>query len=440
MSEASQFAVRDAENKKALIFLHGFGGDAYTTFGMMPAFVAGEVDLTDWDIHCFGYPTGLSPDITGVWAANPDLNDLSTYFAQRLCISYGHYDKLALVAHSMGGLIVQRALLDSDCTDLVGHVILFGTPSAGDWKARLARIFKRQVKDMAPDGKFITKLRADWNATYANTEDFTLDVVAGLDDQFISAGSSLNPFHERHHVRVRGNHVEIVKPTSRDSDSVDWVIRRLKGDGDHKLRPPGPPELPTDQPVDAKAIVAQALALELVGRQDEAIELLELNTHHNYYVVGALAGRYKRRWISNPDDHEAGQLALQLYQKGFEEASRDQLPKQAAYNGINAAFMQLALYDDDDHEEHRDKARELAKKAKGYAQKEPESKWYLATLAESNLHLGHYKKAIEAYHNAPASLDARERASMFQQAIWTARLLDKEIVATQLEALMLAGS
>jgi hypothetical protein len=34
-------------------------------------------------------------------------------------------------------------------------------------------------------------------------------------------------------------------------------------------------------------------------------------------------------------------------------------------------------------------------------------------------------------------LDSRERASMFQQAIWTARLLEQPMVGAQIEALMI---
>ena len=59
-----------------------------------------------------------------------------------------------------------------------------------------------------------------------------------------------------------------------------------------------------------------------------------------------------------------------------------------------------------------------------------DDKWHAATLAEANLHLDEEAAAIRAYTGATGGLDARERSSMYQQAIWTARLLNKDAVET----------
>jgi hypothetical protein len=63
MGDAIELAVRDvATNTRAVILIHGFSGEAHTTFGMLPAFLAGDPGFNAWDIHCFGYPTRLAPD------------------------------------------------------------------------------------------------------------------------------------------------------------------------------------------------------------------------------------------------------------------------------------------------------------------------------------------------------------------------------------------
>ena len=154
MADPISFAIRDAGGARAVVLIHGFHDEPHHTFGMLPAFLAGDPALQDWDLHCFGYPTTLAPDVTGVWAADPDLTTLSGYLASAVTRTrYARYRELALLAHSMGGLIVQRALLDGGFAERVPKVLLFGTPSNGLRKAGLGRLFKRQTRDMAHGAK-----------------------------------------------------------------------------------------------------------------------------------------------------------------------------------------------------------------------------------------------------------------------------------------------
>lgn len=54
------------------------------------------------------------PSIRGVWSADPDLSILAVHLKTRLGIApLVEYRHLAIVAHSMGGLVVQRAMLDN---------------------------------------------------------------------------------------------------------------------------------------------------------------------------------------------------------------------------------------------------------------------------------------------------------------------------------------
>lgn len=427
MSAAVEFAVRKCDgNRRVLVFIHGFSGDAHATFGMMPAFVAGDTELIGWNIFCFGYPTSLSPDITGVWSADPDLAALSAYFRQSLEQRFSQYSDIAIVAHSMGGLIVQQALIDGSFTDRVKHVFLFGTPSAGLRKAKLAKLFKRQARDMDPDCDFIRTLRERWDKTFAHP-DFTLDVVAGLSDQFVPPRSSLDPFDESFRMRVLGNHLEIVKPSTLETDSVLVLLRRLKG-----VAPS--PVVQTKSPP-SQGVVEQALTLELLGREEEAIALLKQNLVVSTDVRGTLAGRYKRRWLRDPDAHEAeGRESERLYREAFDESRIKRDHEQAYYNGINSAFMCLAARGD------RSEAAGIAQKVLEHTRQAPNSKWCSATEAEARLHLGEPAESIALYRNAMRGLDPRERSSMCQQAIWTARLLDESMVEAQLEALMLVGA
>ena len=423
------------ENRRIIIFIHGFTGDGYGTFGLMPAFIAGDFDLTDWDICLLTYPTSLAPDITGVWSADPDLTQLSCFLHDKIIENFADYEKIALVAHSMGGLMAQRAVLDLDEPGRIAHLIMVGTPSAGLKKARLWKIiYKRQVRDMASNSKFMKKLIKDREKKFVDPG-FELLVVAGLNDQFVPHDSSLSPFACELSRRVVGDHLSIVKPDQFDSEIVQLVTGRLKNksldDIAHQTQA-GASE--PDDP--AENIVKRAQMLEMTNNPSKAIDLLHENKHLNFYVVGALAGRYKRIWLADPENDskaDAGRMALETYIEGYTGAVKQQKFKPAVYNAVNVAFMQLAL------NKNKVDSTKIAKEALPLlASLDPEDYYhYHGTSGELQLHLGNYEKAIEDYRRADnRDMEPMRRASMFQQAIWTARLMREEKVEQQLQELL----
>ena len=96
------------ECERAAVFLHGFSGDRDDTWDRLPGLLGTAV--ADWDIYTLGYATTFRPDFLGVWSADPDLPILATMMTTQASIDpLRRYGSLAVVAHSMGGLIVQRA-------------------------------------------------------------------------------------------------------------------------------------------------------------------------------------------------------------------------------------------------------------------------------------------------------------------------------------------
>jgi hypothetical protein len=206
------------------------------------------------------------------------------------------------------------------------------------------------------------------------------------------------------------------------------VLNRLTN---QKLKPPAKPA----QTDPAKQISEQALVLELEGRENEAIALLEQNLAVGTDVMGTLAGRFKRRWLREVSGGESeggdyGVRARDLYADALKRATLAGNHPQAAYNAINCAFMHLAL----DGEEA---ARPFAERALLHAKQAPYDSWSPATQAEALLHLRKPVEALATYEQAYEPLSARERGSMFQQASWTARLLGETLVDSQLEAIRL---
>jgi pimeloyl-ACP methyl ester carboxylesterase len=434
--ETRTFAIRRRRgNDRALVFIHGFGGDAHSTFGMMPAFAAGDAALVGWDIHCFGYPTGLAPDITGVWAADPDLRTLAGMLRTALCDTHFQgYQRVAIVAHSMGGLLAQRAALDAGVQARLSHLLMYGTPSNGLKKAGLARLFKRQARDMSRDGEFIGALRADWTTRFGGQPPFVFGAAAGVRDEFVPRESSVDPFPDPFRYYLDGNHLQIVKPATFDDDSFMLLRRVLQQEGSQPLalpplRAPAPASVPGEA-AGERALVTHALQLELAGRQDEAIRFLEARHEGSSELTGVLAGRLKRRWLADPEERAAdGRRALSLYRTAHEIAARAGRHDSAFYNGINVVFMLKALGLDDGT------AQVTAADVLEHCRKAPEDRWRLATEGEAHLYRGafeaaavHYTRALEYGRQGSGSppFDERELGSVRQQAIWAARLVAGE--------------
>jgi len=433
------------KNPVAILFVHGFSGDPTKTWGRFPTLLMEEKRLSGWDVFSLGYHTGLSLDVVGIWRADPGLVSLAQLLATRSAIEpLKRYKSLALIAHSMGGLVVQQAVLeDQNLRSRVCNLLLFGTPSAGLRKASFFKFWKPQLKDMADDGEFIKDLRAGWNKDIGNQPAFKLDATAGDEDQFVPPESSIFPFLASQRRVVRGDHLSIVKPMAASDPSVQIVIESLVG----QAAPSGPGDSARvavemrefydaiktleghPQSLDEGGLVQLALALESVGRRDDAIKALQSQASHPDFTdaMGVLAGRLKRRWLAERKIEDA-EKASELYQQGFDQSEKAGRHDQAFYHGINVAFMQLA------YRNQEGAAQQTATKVLEHCRAAKADKWRLATEGEANLLLGKVDAAMDSYQAAVNSNPSpRQLDSMFQQAVRVASLVGNEAAADRLQ-------
>lgn len=453
---------RNKAQDAAVIFIHGFGGNAgQETWGNFQDYLKKERDLANWDIYCLSYATKLRIDLVGIWAADPDIPKLARYL--HTCCKTPPLDRykcLALVAHSMGGLVVQRALVDfDDLSDVVSHLFLFGTPSGGLQKASPFRWLKRQGRDMTSKSPFIIDLRHRWlqkfGDSFGKTLPFRFWIVAGDRDEFVPASSSLAPFQNDFSKAeidvVPGNHLQIVKPCSDKELSVQLLFKGLRGNAGVsgswtgaavavesrdfkkaiKLLEPHLDELDVD------AVVQLALALESVGRSEDALSLLEKHQHSSTDAMGVLAGRLKRRWLVERRDADA-RRARELYAEAYRLAEEAVDHEQAFYHGINIAFMDLAY--GTNRTEAKAKAAGMAARVLQHCQQTEPGKWRYATEAEASLMLGERSDAMEHYHAyLNASPAPREIESTYLQAKKVAYLMASRETARQLDLLFLGN-
>ena len=429
--------------------VHGFGGNASATWGRFPELMQKEPLLTHWDIYSIGYSTSLAFDIAGVWSANPEIITLGGLLEAVAAVPpLDSYKSIALLAHSMGGLLVQRALLSNSALRLrVSHVLLFGTPSAGLAKASPFRFWQRQIRDMAQDSTFIRTLRQDWSATIESAVPFTFVTIAGDRDEFVPRISSLEPFPQPCRRVVYGNHLEITKPEDETHLGYKVAVKALTGSADatglfdsarlavesREFQGAIDTLWPRRTELDDKGLVTLALALESVGRQADAIDLLTKANPAGTDPVGVLAGRLKRRWLVEHRKSDAEQ-ASGLYRKALEQAEKNSDAAQALYHAINCAFMELA------YGSNRITCRAFAERALQHCAKAPDDVWKVATEGEAHLYLGDASAAVDAYGRAMTLVKKPwQAASIYQQAFRAADLMGDDAVAQKLRALLGQG-
>ena len=443
MSDTPQLIEHRREQAKAaIVFIHGFGGDATATWGNFPSLLEADQKVANWDIYSLGYSTSLAFDIAGIWSADPSIITLGGLIETVTSVApLNGYQGLALVAHSMGGLLLQRALLsNATLRSRVSHVLLFGTPSSGLEKASPFQFWKRQIRDMAQDSPFITELRTQWAAEIGDNPPFAFISVAGDRDEFVPTTSSLAPFPKASQRVVYGNHLQIVKPENANHLGFKVLVKALVGDttiGDFgsAMRAVESRDFqraidtlwPIRLEIDDDGLVALALALQSVGRQNDAIDLLSTSKTKGTDPLGALAGALKRRWLAERRRAD-GEKALALYQSALSAAEAKVDAPQAFYHAINCAFMNLAFGSD------ITAAREYANKALVHCTESGKPDiWRFATEGEAYLYLGDVDRALQAYAQALAlGPKPRQAASMYQQATRAADLIGEEALVTQL--------
>src|ERR1700736_6125690 len=103
---------RNKGQNAAVIFVHGFTGKLEDTWADFATFLAAENAVSGWDLFSVGYSTNLRIDLAGIWSADPDLDMVAKLLRTTTRVPpLEQYGALAIIAHSMGGLGVHRALL-----------------------------------------------------------------------------------------------------------------------------------------------------------------------------------------------------------------------------------------------------------------------------------------------------------------------------------------
>ena len=122
-----------------VVFVHGILGHFAKTWGEFPRLLSEDEELPELDILLWGYRTGI-------FARHHELKIEGGHFATSLQNLVRDGTDIVLVGHSMGGLVILKALVDRMALGeaqqhpckAITWITLFATPLNGAWLAGLA--------------------------------------------------------------------------------------------------------------------------------------------------------------------------------------------------------------------------------------------------------------------------------------------------------------
>lgn len=238
---AASWTAKDAE-PLAVVFVHGFKGDYISTWQSSAPlwrrlFQREKKTLFEYlqedpayrcQYFTFGHPAGrfLSRAKLGNIAGA-----LRTFIKTQVL---QHANAVLLVAHSIGGLISRRAILDylkeAGADELPVHgLLMYGTPNDGTNIARIPLPI-RVLPEIVHDSAFIEELNRDWigrvinggNPAYPIEQrtDLLCRYVVGIDDWVVGTASAEHLGYLGEILQTNLTHTTLTKPTNQYHDGL----------------------------------------------------------------------------------------------------------------------------------------------------------------------------------------------------------------------------
>lgn len=225
-----------------LVFVHGLTGHFRGTWERFPDLVVEDPALSHCEVVCWGYPSRLSSS----WARVPYLgrrlpdlvqvaNALATDLKNPAITSAGN--DLALVGHSMGGLVLLQYLLtcaanpaEHDRLRRIRQVLLYASPTEGAQIPKLLRRQNLQLRDLDGQSKFVQRILDSWRNVFGEQGSEAnlappVTAVVGLEDGTVEEASAKAFWSDVE--TAAGDHREVVKPATAEHSSFQVLRDRL---------------------------------------------------------------------------------------------------------------------------------------------------------------------------------------------------------------------
>ncbi len=215
--------VRSENNQRVIVFVHGIFGNAKDTWtcptgAYWPELLQTDDAFKSYDIYVVGYETPYLGNSMTIDEVVGNLN--SRLLNDEVFSSHGD---VVFVCHSLGGLIVQRLLLNHrDYAVKVPFIYFYSTPETGSQLAALGRIFSSDplLDQMFPGDRnaYLLNLENEWQAAGFQIHRYCAYEKKPMNG-FLVVDRLSGTRNCKSSIAINEDHASIVKPCSQNHDS-----------------------------------------------------------------------------------------------------------------------------------------------------------------------------------------------------------------------------
>jgi hypothetical protein len=251
MSEIQFFSTK--KNSQLILFVHGFTGNIETwnnTGGTsFPELLLTDIEIqNNFDVACYEY---YSKFLDPFSAATQKFNKVKSLFkrfyfkpTRNLCIEQiashlestirfrlAGYENIVLIAHSMGGLIAKKVIIDDFNKQGFSKIKLFislAVPHQGAELATLGSLISKdiQIENLRPVGPFVNELNRNWIELKPKP---VTKYFYGTYDKIVPQPTAISMDSEKTDaIAVNEDHISICKPENTDNlvfIAIDELIK-----------------------------------------------------------------------------------------------------------------------------------------------------------------------------------------------------------------------
>jgi pimeloyl-ACP methyl ester carboxylesterase len=203
----SRWQVSSHRRREAVYLLHGFAGNRLLMHRM-----ARNLQRAGYEVRNWSYPSVRSAIAVHAAALRDDVE---------LAVELGHH-RIHFVAHSLGSIVLRRALCENP-PPVVGRIVMLAPPNSGSAWARAGAIF---LGKFCPVLHELSTIPSSYVNRLRSPEGIEIGVIAGSHDWVVRRKDTI--LRCRHdHIVVRGDHLRL--PLLRAA--IDQTLNFLRAGG-----------------------------------------------------------------------------------------------------------------------------------------------------------------------------------------------------------------